>query len=375
MNKLLQYVLLLALLAILPGCSDRLDMENASIPLTLGLDLGQDNEPIMYSTFPVFNKNVKKKTQETEVRAPSFRQSRSKQDAHSAGVFSGKNYQVFLVGKRMLMQEDWFQMLDVLFRDPKNTVSNRVLVYDGPLEELIYLNPKDQPLLPILLRGMVDTKSSKAETVKTSVQELHRQIYEKGITPAISEVSLDASKNIKLNGTALLNHKGKYVASLDVAETVLLRILQNKVEKSASITVTIPGETQKGPFHTDKISFSTDQTKTETKARTSSNKGKFRFDIYIRMKISLYEMLFPHDVEKNAPELEQKISEQMLKQFDSLIKKIQQNAIDPIGLGLHARAFEYEEYKRAKNDWGKALSDADIRVKLKVTVDAMGPVK
>ncbi|SFM28774.1 germination protein, Ger(x)C family [Paenibacillus sp. 1_12] len=375
MNKLPQYVLLFALLTILPGCNDRLDMENASIPLTLGLDLGQDNEPIMYSTFPVFDKNVKKKTQETEVHAPSFRKSRSEQDAHSAGVFSGRNYQVFLIGKRMLMQEDWFQMMDVLFRDSKNTVSDRVLVYDGPLEEIIYLNPKDQPLLPILLRGMVDTKSSKAETVKTSVQELHRQMYEKGITPAISEVSLDASKNIKLDGTALLNHKGKYVASLDAAETVLLRILQNKVEKSASITVTIPGESKRGPFHTDKISFSTDKTKTETKALTSSKEGKFRFDIHIRMKISLYEMLFPHDVEKNAPELEQKISKQMLKQFDNLIKKIQQHAIDPIGLGLNARAFEYDEYKKAKSNWGKALSTADIRVKLKVTIDAMGPVK
>ncbi|MEC0232289.1 Ger(x)C family spore germination protein [Paenibacillus alba] len=375
MKRLLTILIFACLSTILPGCADRLDMEDASIPLTLGLDLGADNEPIMYSTFPVFNKSAKKKTQETYARAQTMRQSRAEQDAHSAGVFSGRNYQVFLVSKRMVQHEDWFQMMDVIFRDSKNTVSDRVIMFDGPLDEIIYLNPKDQPLLPILLRGMVDTKSSKSETVNTNLQELHRQIYELGLTPAISEVGLDSKKKIRLNGTALLNHKGKYVASLNAEETVLLRILQNKVKKSASITLSIPGKAKHSPFETDKVTFSTDQTRTRTKTITSTNAGKFRFDIDIKMKISLYEMLFPHDIENNSTELEQKISEQMKKQFESLIKKIQQQAIDPIGLGLHARAFEYDEYKAVKKDWGKALANADIRVTIKTTIDAMGPIK
>ncbi|UKS24331.1 Ger(x)C family spore germination protein [Paenibacillus sp. HWE-109] len=376
MNKLLLPILLLAATTgLLTGCADRLDMENASIPLTLGLDLGQDNEPVMYSTFPVFTKNSKKKTQETSARARTFRQSRAEQDAHSAGVFSGRNYQVFLIGKRMLEQENWFQMLDVIFRDSKNTVSDRVIVFDGPLADIIYLNPKDQPLLPILLRGMVDTKSGKSETVNTNLQELHRQLFESGMTPSISEVRLDAKKNIKLNGTALLNHQGKYVTSLDTSETVLLRILQNKVKKSASITLSMPGEPEQKPFHLDKISFATDQTRTETKTITSTHQGEFHFDIIIKMKISLFEVLFPYDIENKTPELEQLLSEEMQKQFEKLIKKIQQHAIDPVGLGLHARAFEYKEYKAVKNDWGKALSSADIRVQVKIKIDAMGPVK
>ncbi|UUZ80921.1 hypothetical protein LJK88_40165 [Paenibacillus sp. P26] len=45
------------------------------------------------------------------------------------------------------------------------------------------MNPADQPFLPILLRGMIETKSRRSETVKTSMQELHRQMLEKGITP------------------------------------------------------------------------------------------------------------------------------------------------------------------------------------------------
>ncbi|TXK81463.1 hypothetical protein [Paenibacillus sp. N3.4] len=234
MTKRFLYSLLITIvLVMVTGCSDRLDLEDGTIPLLQGFDLDTNNNFLFYTASPVFSKNAKKKTQEISVRAQTARQARGKESAFTEGIFQGRKVLVSLVSRRLLEHPDWFRTMDVLFRDPKNPLTTRFVVYDGPLSEIMYLNPKDQPSLPLLLRGMIDTKSARSETVKTTTQELHRQMSEKGVTPSIAKINLE-NKQIKLNGTVLLDHKGKYVLSLKTAETVLLCILQNQVKSQST---------------------------------------------------------------------------------------------------------------------------------------------
>ncbi|MFK9094928.1 Ger(x)C family spore germination C-terminal domain-containing protein [Bacillus salipaludis] len=65
----------------------------------------------------------------------------------------------------------------------------------------------------------------------------------------------------------------------------------------------------------------------------------------------------------------------MQKQFEDLLKKIQKNKIDPIGFGLYARAYQYEQFKKMDNDWGKAFAESDIHVSVKVKVNSDGAVR
>ncbi|TDG00460.1 Ger(x)C family spore germination protein [Paenibacillus piri] len=374
MNKRLLYAgCLTAAIVLLAGCYDRLNMEDANFPLALGMDVDNQNKFHVYMSSPEFSKNAKKKHHEIGEQALSLRQSRVQQDAHTAGVFQGRKYQVILVGKRILQQDDWFRILDVIFRDSRNTVTDRIIAFNGEVPDIIYLDRKDTPYLPIMLRDMVDTKSTRSETVKITAQELHRQIYEKGITPSISEVSLDKNKKVKLDGTALLDHRGKYAGTLNAQETVLLKILQKDTNKVVSLTLPIPGKTKTGPFDTDKVSIHAEQIK--TKIKTSYVDGKFKFDIRIQMKVALLERLFPMDIRKKGGELENMIAEQTRKQMIGLIRKIQKHEIDPIGLGLYARAYEYKQYKEVSEHWGKALAEADITVFVKTAIQSMGPVK
>lgn len=374
MNKRPLYILIfIMIVVIVPGCSDRLDMEDSTNNLALGLDLDNENNLLIYLNSPAFGRDIKKKTLEVEVKSLTIRQSREQQDEFAPGVITGRKVQVMLIGKRILEHEDWFRILDVFFRDMKNPLTPRIIAVDGSISEIIYLHPKDQPMLPLMLRGMVDTKSARSETVKTTLQQLHWQMYEKGVTPYISEIQLDKAKQIRLAGVTLLDHKGKYKTSLNAEETGLLQILNKNAKKSVSFTLPIPGEKKSGPFHTDHLSISVQGMK--TKIKTSYKQNKFRFDINIKMPAGLTERLFPFDVRKNVKELEKMISEHMKKQFENLIKDIQNHQIDPIGLGLYARAHEYSQYKKVEDHWGEALSKADIHVSVKVILGSMGPVK
>ncbi|KQX48205.1 MULTISPECIES: Ger(x)C family spore germination protein [unclassified Paenibacillus] len=374
MNKrMLNVIFIFLLVSFVPGCRDRLDLENATNNLALGVDLDNEDNLLFYLHNPVHGRGIKNENLIVKVESQTIRQARGKQDERAPGVITGRKVQVMLIGKRILEHEDWFQMLDVFFRDMKNPLTPRIIAVNGPISDIMYLNPKDQPILPLLLRGMIDTKSARSETVQTTLQNLHWQMFEKGVTPYISEIQLDKAKRIMLTGATLLDHKGKYKASLDKEETILLQILNKNAKKSVNLTLTIPGREKSGPIQTDHVSIMVQSMK--RKVKTSYQQNKFRFDINITMPVDLTELLFPFDVRKNGKELEGLISEQVKKKFENLIKKIQEQHIDPIGLGLNARAHEYRKYKKVEEHWGEALSKADIHISVKVNIRSMGPLK
>ncbi|MDF2652261.1 MAG: germination protein Ger(x)C family, partial [Paenibacillus sp.] len=277
-----------------------------------------------------------------------------------------------LIGKRMLEHDDWFQMLDVFFRDSRNSLTPRVVVFDGEISDIVYLDRKEKPMLPMLLREMIVTKSGRTESTKTNLQELHRQIYEKGMTPYVPQVGLEHDE-IALQGTALLDHRAKLAVSLNIQETVLLLMLQKEANHSTSLTIPVPGEWKKGPFHKNRLSFS--MQKVKTTIGTSYANDRFQFDIRVDMRIALTELLFPYHTDKEQKQLEKKIASQVQKLIEDLIAKIQKHRVDPLGLGVYARAYAYKPYKQAEEHWGQAVADSNIRVKVHVEIGSTGPVK
>jgi Ger(x)C family germination protein len=331
MNKRLLCASLIAMVvAFVTGCSDRVDLEDVSFSLVIGLDLDNDDNLVVYMISSAFSRDVKKKSEELVVTSKTLRQARGKLDAQSVGVVLGRKTQLFVVGKKILQHEDWFKLMDAFFRDAKNTVTLRVVAVDGPVSDIIYLYPKDKPILPLYLSGLIDTKSRSSETVRTTLQELHRQLFDKGVTPYIAQVKREEGQEMSLVGTALLDQQGKYALTLDGPETSLLYILQNNTKKSSiSLTIPVPDMPRIGPFHTDYVSFGTQKIK--TKINSSYRENKFRFDYNIE--------------------------------------------IDPFGLGIYARAHHYKQFKEVEDHWGETLANADIHVSVKVKIQAMGPVK
>jgi Ger(x)C family germination protein len=372
MNRRLISSFIILTVLLLPGCSDQLTLENAATPLAFGIDLDKENKLHYYSTMPVFSRKKDRQSQQSSGTTNTLRQAKTKQDAFTAGNWQGRNLKVILIGKRLAQHEGWFKMLDVLFRDARNTVMDRVVIVDGKVSELFYLNNKEQPQMPILLRGMVDTKSKRSETYATTVQELHRQFYEKGVTPYMAEVKI-IKNDIGLEGSALLNEKGKYVASLGAQETVLLSLLQKKARTGISLSYRIPNESKTGPFATDIIGFSASKIKTNIK--TSYQDDRFQFDFHIKMRITLSERLFAFDVLNEENKLEKLIAKQMKAELEQIIKKLQKHQIDPMGLGVYARAFQYKQFTEVEDRWGEAIKEAAINLKLDLKIEGMGPVK
>ncbi|MDF2714546.1 MAG: germination protein GerHC [Paenibacillus sp.] len=371
MRRSVPIVLLALLIAIVPGCRDRDDLEDITLGLMLGVDMDEQDRIVYYLSSPVFSKEAKKKNEEYEVRAQTMRESRGKLDTMATGLTVRGKVQLLLIGKRLLQQKDWFSLLDVVYRDTKFAVNAKAVAVDGEVSDVIFFSPPDKPRLPQHMVKLIDTANRRNITVKTTLQELHRQKFEKGMTASISEVKKD--KDIVVKGTALLDEQGSYADSLGLQETALLLMMQKRTKEELSLTFSIPSEKDGGLIDKSQLSLSPESVKVDV--RTAYERDKFRFDISVHIVFGLVEHTFRYDIREHTPKLQRSIEEQMKKQLDDIVRKFQSDKIDPIGLGLYARAYQYDAWKQVQDDWGEQLAKSDINVSVKATLKNMGAVK
>ncbi|BBI34122.1 Ger(x)C family spore germination protein [Cohnella abietis] len=368
-RKISSLVLILAVF--LMGCSDRTSVEDVTFSLLIGIDL-DDEDRLLYSvSSPVFSKEAKKKEEEVTVRTNSMRLSREEFDRSVVAMTVGGKVQAILLGKRVLQHKKWFDLLDVFYRDNKNTVLPFVVEVDGKVSDIINFAPDDKPRLPTYLSQLLITAHRRNITVNTTLQQLHRHMLEKGMTPSITE--LRREDDLRVMGTALLRKDGRYAFTIDPADNKILSILNPHRKGEFPFTVKLPSQSKSSFFKLNKLSFTATDISTKTKVKYVED--RFRFDINVKMRINLSEQLFRFNVEKNADKLEKEIGQQLEDQYEQLIAKIQEAKIDPIGLGLYARARQYKHWKEVKDQWGEALSKADVKVKVNIRIMSMGAIR
>jgi Ger(x)C family germination protein len=364
-------IVVLFLTAVLSSCGRHIPIEDLTISLILGVDLDDENNLIISESSPVFNKSAKKSNATFQLKAKSIRESRKYFDALMAGEVTSAKIQVLLIGKRVLEHEGWFSILDTVFRNPNFSINTRVMMVDGPVADVIFYEPLDKPQLALHLQEVIDKNNARSRTVNSTLQVLHRQMYEKGITPSISEVK--KKKAVEFVGVSLLDDKGKYVDTLSIEEASLLLVLKNEQKQELTLTIPMTAVEEKGGIlHKNELSM--DINRVKTKIKTQYKQDQFQFTYKIQMSVNIVEQLFPvNRVKQN--ELEQMIAKKLESRLEDLIRKIQKKNIDPIGLGLYARAYHYEQYKKVEDRWAEAFVESKINVSVDVDINTMGATK
>ncbi|RAP78381.1 Ger(x)C family spore germination protein [Paenibacillus montanisoli] len=365
-------VCLLSLL--LSGCKDRLDLENITLVLMVGIDLDEDNNLVLYSSSPVFSKEAKSKNETSKVTATTIREARGELEARVSALISIGKLQNVLIGKRVLRHKGWVQLLDVLYRDSKAKTNARLIAVDGPVEPVMYFAPDDKRRLSLHIAKLVDTAHERNLVEKSTLFEFHRLLFDKSITPYMTELRLSNSE-IVLPGTALLDNEGIYRTSINLEENELLQIIQDEKLADLSLTLVLPDvKHEKSVFETRAISFYV--TDVKRKVSVGYAGGKFIFDIDLDLPIHLTERLFAYNVDKNATRLEAMIDKQLEQQMGKLIAKLQKAKVDPTGLGLFARAYQYAAYKKVSDGWEKdAFAKADVRIRVDTEIKDYGEMR
>lgn len=365
-------------LIFLTGCGDRLDLEKQSISLIYGFDAQAKGKLIVYHVNPIFNEDVAKKYETHEAKVKTPREAKATFNSSSNGLVSTEKLQLILFSTNFLKQEGAMPYLDVWYRDPKNTGNMRMVAVNGPISSVIYNNFKDKLSLPEYLTDLINTNKLYNRTVFTTFHEFHRQTFNKGITPAISEIKKE-KKDVIVTGSALLTSRGIYKMSLDRYESALLLLLQKKANTPVSLTMKMPSdlvESNSALKDTDGGDFITINVLTIKRMMgTGYSDNRFQFNIKMNFNISIAEMTFNMDIDKDNKKLTALITKQLNKDLNELIHKIQKQQLDPFGFGDYARAFQYKEWKKVEDDWPKAFSKASVKVRSTIKILESGIIK
>lgn len=360
---------LFALFILISSCKDQLPLENVTLVLMVGLDLDKNDNLVIYASSPVFNKEAKEKNEVIKVTSFNIKDSRNELDTRASALISSGKIQNVLISKRILAHDDWFKLLDVFFRDPKTSETARVIAVEGSVEEIINFAPPDKRRMSMHIAKLLDTAHMRNLVQVTTLFDLHRHMYEKGITPYLTDLRKD-EEDVSAAGTMLLTKKGKYAYAINNAENQLLQMLQNEKVGALTIALVLPKEKGDAIFDTGAISFYALRIKRDLKVSFEQN--KFVFDIQISIPIQLTEKSFTFDVRNNAPKLEAEINQQLEAKMKSLVTKMQKHEIDPIGLGLYARAYQFKAWEHVQDEWGHAFSEAEVRIHVKTKIKNMG---
>lgn len=358
-------------LIILPGCDNGEELEDSTLVLMLGMDLSPDRHLTVYTASPVLSEEAQKPVQNIKVQASTLGQAGNAMETSSPDFNGGKIQQV-LVGKRLLLHPEWFHLLDRFYRDSKWAVSANIIAVDGSVSSIFQHPPQEQPMLPMYLTKLIDSAGQKNMTVQTTLQDLHRQMFEKGITPVLTEIR-KAGKKLVVTGSVLLNEHGKYVASLSTQQNAYLILLKGKNTGQLSFDLPMPMQKTDSLLQTNRTHFYVQHPKRTVKVGYKN--GRFHFCIHLDLPIFFTERPFPINVEENEKYLQKQIARQMNQQMKKLVQKLQKDKVDPIGLGIYARAYQYKAWKHVRDHWSKAFAEADIRLSSTVDIRETGIVK
>ncbi|AMA72999.1 MULTISPECIES: Ger(x)C family spore germination protein [Aneurinibacillus] len=380
MRKRAKFIVVCLWLFFMSGCGDRLDVEDLTLSLAYGIDLDKDNELMVYQISPVFSKDTKKKYEVYGSKVNTVRQARERFNSTANGQIATGKVQVFLLGDKILKKEGSVPYLDVAYRDPKNTGNMRMVAVKGPVSSVLNSKFSDKPRFPVYINNVIDVANQSNETVFTTLQKFHKMFFDKGITPAISEIKADKT-GIVVTGSALLNDRGMYKLSLTRRESALLLILQDEAKLPVSLTIRMPPGSFKTLNFRENVKGTNFVTinvnKINRRISTNYRKNHFSFDVKMKLDVTLVERTFHIDMEneKEKEQLTLLITDQLEKELNRLVKKVQKHHLDPFGFGWYARAYQYQQWKKIDTHWMDEFSRATVRVAPMIQIKAHGVIQ
>ncbi|MFB7138559.1 Ger(x)C family spore germination protein [Gottfriedia sp. NPDC056225] len=348
------------------GCRGKVNIEDVTLSMILGIDVNDQNKVEVYMASPVFSGQTKVKTEHFNVQTLSIKESRNYFDSKASGVTAGGKIQAILIGSKVLEHKNWFSILDMFFRDPKFRLNADIIFVDGPLSSVYNLKAQDKPELPIYIPQLLQTADFRNVAFRTTARKIHQMYYEKGITPFAPELAVE-DNHLVVHGTTLLTNNNLYNRTLSLKETQMLKILKDHIEGQLVVALDLKKfkSDDDDVFTDEEVSFYIKDVKRKIEKKYSN--GRYSFIVNLTLPIMITESpigLTNHSETVLKNEIEKKLQ----KQLNNLVHSFQKDKVDPVGFGILAHSFQYSDWKKNENHWFDTYQKSNLKVKVKIIV-------
>lgn len=233
------------------------------------------------------------------------------------------------------------------------------IVSKGKASDLLHANPKLEPIPAVYLMDMFESHSQRGSIFDRKLIHLLNDLSDHSKQPMLNYIA-HTDKTVNWAGTALFN-KTHMVSSLNEVESRLLLQLGDG-NRGSHISVPCPND-RKGIITVDPR---------KVRRKVTFDEAAFKFRIAIRIDGVIEEKTCALDLaqQKHIALVEKKLKQQYEAGATRLVRKLQQQRIDVLKLGLMLRAFYPDVWERI--DWQKAFPKAAIDVAYTVRIRGRG---
>lgn len=354
-----QGLVLLVCSLLLSGCWDEKQLKEVTIVSLFGIE-GQPGEIKAEFAYPIMAEESIDYTT-SPGSGISLRDARSDANHRTMEALDIASVEVILITEESA-KSDLYSYFDMLYRDPRNRLSGHIaIVQGGKLEP--YFKPADdaQKDIATYYVELLHTGILYTFLPDINIQIAGTTLFGDDLDLTLPYIEIDEeSGKAEIAGVALYSGNSFTGETLDKKETVILNILKKKLGRYTRLTYWWKSGESESPLTIEII-----------KVRKKWKVTKEKIDASYTINLSVEE--FPHDSldeQKTVKELEKFLSKEMTKEFNEVVKKMQNAKSDGVGFGRTVRAFHRDLWDQGK--WHDTFAELPINVKVKVNMKRTG---
>lgn len=355
-------------LLLITGCWDQNLMKDATLIQTITFDQTDEGEFSLGFSIPNIYRNSMDSGQETEAInsenlstvANTPREGRMKLNTEIPGNLDSSKNKLVLFGEQFA-KGDIYPSLDVIWRDPRSSLSAKLAVVKGKAFDTLSIQPRVESNISQNILYLIRSTETNTIIPDESIQTLASEILDPGEDIVLPLLKIGRNgTTIDVAGVALFDER-KLSGTLSQEESTLFLLLNNKQSKYARFTTYVNGKKELNMNNF--ISLNVDHIKRKLNVSVN-DRGEVLVNLNLHLKVIVEE--YPiGNVPNKVDQLNNKLSNTFTNNAEEVIKKLQEANCDAFGIGRRLIAFHHDTWKeKNKTNYFK-----DVKFKSKVDVE------
>lgn len=374
MTRPSKFLCIVCISIFLTGCWDQNLLKDVRLYLASSFDMDTDGKIIDSVSSPII-----KKADQGGGEAESYqiitgigntpRAARSDIDKKGSKKFDASKLRVLVIGSE-LAKQDMYSVLDLFYRDPKSSLSAKVVIAEGTGKDILQLNIKEKKISEYLVE-LLESQEDASLIPKENIQSICAEMFDPGddmILPYISRKEDGTLADVE--GIALFNERKFTGQVLTGDEAEIFLLMDGSAGKEAGFTKEIANHDNTSPRNF--VSFNVKKAKPKLEVKIENNEVKANINLKLKIALTEYarNQLYKSQEIKN---LNEKLSDLLTKDAEAAIKTLQQANSDSLGIGRRIIALHNAYWQQV--DWIKEYPNISITPKVEVKIVGHGIIE
>ncbi|WP_270182551.1 Ger(x)C family spore germination protein [Alkalihalobacillus sp. CinArs1] len=352
-------VLLCISILLLSGCVENSVVDDIQMVTVIGYEKGEDGKIKGIAVAPQFQADGTIQNSVYIEEAEISKEIRSQYNSESPKPFVSGKLQLAIYSREIAEEDGIMELTDTLQRDPFIGSRAFLAISDTDIEKMLSTNFGNADT-GHFLHSLLDHNSNYGMLPKTNLHNFFYYYFSEGNDPFLPLITLEEGK-VKIAGLALLK-EDKMVAELPADDLFTFKILYENFSSNDSFTTDLGNGDHASIYNI-------------------ASKRNIDLKMLKKNEITIKGKVLGVIKEYTGEELSAKVIDKIEKDMEAeveakgreMIKKFQEEGIDPLGLGNAVRSvtrgkFDYDQ-------WKDRYQEVDIKFNMQVVITESGVIE